>query len=111
LVVGNAATAQPSLGHDGVQTSVGFHRVTATAAWWLSTHKGVDCRIAPVLFFDLSVPPLAHPEEDSTKQGSNDDDTDDDARNNPCYICALAASVWGTCRGGSNINNAGCAPG
>lgn len=107
LVVGDTATAQPSLGHDRIQPGVCFHGVAATAAGWLSTHEGVDGRIASVLFLDLSVSLLAHPEEKSTKCCSNDNDTNDNTPNNPCDVGTFTAAGGATCRSGGHVNNAG----
>lgn len=67
LVVGDAAAAQSSLGHDRVEAGIVLEGVASAASWWL--HEGVDGSVATVLLLNLPVNPASPPESQPTGYG------------------------------------------
>lgn len=104
LVVGNAPTAQPPLGHDGIQSGIRVDGVATAAARGL--HEGVDGSVSSVLFLDLSVLSASVPEEEAAGYGKQGDHTDHNSCHNTTNVGRAALRRCCGCR--CDDNNTGC---
>lgn len=89
LVVGNAAIADTPLCHDRVETRIGDGISTAAAGRLRAVDEGVDSSVAAVFLLNLTVPPTAQQEKDTSDNGGHDNDGDHNTGGNTSGVRSL----------------------